>query len=130
MRRARRPHQAIAWLATLALCLLVLAPNVSRFVMATAMAADMGAMCEGHAHGGMPPAADPHHGDGLDACGYCTYATHNPALDARVVVVVAALPLAPPAARNTPYRAPRAIVHRPPARGPPALTPGFSTRFA
>ncbi|WP_199100508.1 DUF2946 family protein [Dyella sp. ASV21] len=123
MGRGRVQRSAVAWLALWALCLLLVAPSVSRLHMAAGMPSGMGAMCGDHGHA--PPSTDPHHADALDACGYCVLIGHSPLLGGSIVFTVAALPGAPIKAFDDHQDASLAVARKQPARGPPA--PALST---
>jgi hypothetical protein len=110
-----------AWLALVALGLLLVAPTLSRTQAALAAVPDLGAWCTGHGldrtHG---TPSTPEHPADEDACGYCVLLGHSPALTGSFVAFVHALEPAYPLVREARLAAPylRALpLH---SRGPPA----------
>ena len=116
-RRARR--KTVAWLAMLAMCLLAIAPGISRILSTPSMAASMGEMCGDHEHHDAHDSKDHRHADALDACGYCVLVSHGTALGGTVVFSVPVLPAAPAAAQLTGRSTTIVRVWHQPARGPP-----------
>ncbi|QAU23985.1 DUF2946 domain-containing protein [Dyella sp. M7H15-1] len=122
MHRGRAQHKSVAWLAMLAMCLLVFAPCISRIISGNAMALSMGmdGICSEHAHT-TPHSPRDRHRDTMDACGYCVLISHGTMLCDTVVLCVPSMPLAfvfvvQPVGR----RIAAAVVQRRLARGPPA----------
>ena len=146
----RHLHRRIAaWLALLAVGLMVVAPGISQVLKSRTGFAELGAWCEGRAGlvtraapilvdadslngssahasmAGMDPAHSGDMGDmSMDACGYCSLFCHAPTVPA----TVAFMPMLVPAATAIPAEvpasplpmAPRTPVAEP--RGPPALS--------
>ena len=108
-----RLRKTIAWLALCAMCFGAAAPTVSKWLAATAQAADRGALCDGHGMDWVPasqlPASaaqnqqqDHHHGghsgggqpdDEGDCCPYCTLIHHWPWVPAAAVAFAPHAPL-------------------------------------
>ncbi|AIF47606.1 hypothetical protein HY57_10170 [Dyella japonica A8] len=109
----------VAWLAMLAIGLLVVAPSLSRITSTPSMAAAMGEMCDDHAHNDSPRPNDHRHADALDACAYCVLVSHGTALGGTVVFSVPPAPAAPAATPLTGRSITTVHVWRQPARGPP-----------
>jgi len=123
--RRRALRKPIAWLAWLAMALLIVAPLVSR-ILPTAPAAMAQAMGMGHPHAGANTGHPPRHDgtrDPTDCCGYCVLFGRQSLLAAHTILYL--LPAAPLVAVATVYRIPSL---EPPARlwarprGPPAST--------
>ncbi|HEY9133128.1 MAG TPA: DUF2946 domain-containing protein [Dyella sp.] len=116
----------VAWLAIAAMALLVLAPDISRYLVAAHAMPALAADCPEHAgHADHAATPDPQAITHGDACGYCTLFGHTPVTP---TVYRLAIPAAPwlatapvqlPAARggNTP------IISAAP-RGPPPFSFG------
>ncbi|WP_430390660.1 DUF2946 domain-containing protein [Dyella sp. 20L07] len=119
MYRARAQRNAVAWLAILATCLLLIAPSISRVTATASMASSMGAMCGAQEQAGTRPSKDHHHTDVLDACAYCALVSHGTALGSAVVFSVPILPHAPAKVQLTGRSLATISVWRQPARGPP-----------
>jgi hypothetical protein len=69
----------VAWLAMLAIWLMMVAPVVSQTLPAATAWPDLGAWCEGHV-GLVADAPAAPHGDLLAKCGYCDLLNHSPGL--------------------------------------------------
>jgi len=115
--RARRKN--IAWLAMLAMCLLVVAPSLSRILSSPSMPTSMDEMCSTHEHDAAHDTKDHRHADAMDACGYCVLVSHGTALGGTVAFSVPPLPVAPAATQLHGRRITIVRVWHQPARGPP-----------
>lgn len=119
-----RYRHLTAWLGVLAIWLAIAAPLVSQWRIAQAATPD-GMVCSA-AHGSHrePDAARTHdHALHLDACGYCGFFAHSPAINApdaapfaSVCVVSASVAAAPPAVAVCTEQYPRAYPRAPPGR--------------
>lgn len=93
--RRRTPQRLVAWLAIVAMWLLVAAPTISRTLPATDAWPELGAWCTGHGldehHPSTPDAPALH----ADACGYCALLGHSPLLTGAVLATPVAF--VPPA---------------------------------
>lgn len=116
VRGSARQHP-FAWLAMLAMGLLLIAPDVSRLLPAAPMPMEIAAPHPGHADGGQP---DKHAGHGVDACGYCTLMAHGAVGSGTVAFTVPAIPAAAMAVRPAGRHIANLIIWRKHARGPPA----------
>lgn len=111
----------VAWLATIALWLTIVAPVISQTLPA-APSLDLGAWCTGHGLSDQHPAAP---GDPLahtERCGYCGLLGHSPLLPgvaSLTLVSIDLLNLAPVLPVVAGEVSPRLLSAHP--RGPPAL---------
>ncbi|WP_157971311.1 DUF2946 family protein [Dyella sp. C9] len=120
MHRRSPRRRFAAWLALVAIGLLLFAPTVSRTLLAMSAAPDLGAWCTGHGldrpHG---QPATPEQSVTGDACDYCVLLGHGPALASTFGVAIHALApasLALPAA-TAPAPPPTPLTLH--SRGPP-----------
>lgn len=87
-----KTRRSIAWLATLALWLIVTAPVVSQIVATDTVLSMVGACSSDHDHA-TPPLRHPM---SMESCGYCGLLGHSPAL---LGAAIACPPTSPPSAR-------------------------------
>lgn len=105
----RRPYRRfVAWLASVALGLLMLTPTVSRTLVSMSLvpAMDMAADCSMHHAGGHAGAPHRPVPPSVDDCGYCTLLYHSPALTWVVAVLTPVVPAVLPAVSHTAPTAP------------------------
>ena len=90
----RKPsRQLVAWLALLAIALIVVMPAVSRVMPMSASMPGMGASCPEHQAGTKHPDSPSSPSDPTDKCGYCVLLNHAPLLASGKVLHL--LPVAP-----------------------------------
>ncbi|HET6552801.1 MAG TPA: DUF2946 domain-containing protein [Dyella sp.] len=129
--RRAKSHRVVAWLALLAMGLMLFAPLVSRALeSASAMPAMSMADCmdmPGMAPNQADHASGKHHQEAArdpaspstDACGYCSLLFHSPALAVTVPVLPVALPLTAAALQVRIFRIPALRLPARRSRGPP-----------
>lgn len=81
VRRLMGSHRFVAWLAVVALALVVVMPAVSRVMPMTGSMPGMDGACPGHLARGATPSPPPHlPAHPTDRCGYCLLLHHSPLL--------------------------------------------------
>lgn len=122
MFQVTRPHRYVAWLAMLAMTLIVVVPVISRMLPMTGAMPGMDGACPVHValnarHAGLPHApVDP-----MARCGYCFLLHHSPILGSSVVAhVVPAAPEADVPVATLPVVGSHAPLLSADPRGPPA----------
>jgi hypothetical protein len=117
----------VAWLATAALWLLVVAPTISQTLSSFSAAPDLGAWCTGHGLSDEHPSpATPHDpGPHTDKCGYCVLLGHSPLLagGSLATTITALVPEAAPVA-GTAHRWYALPLLSAQPRGPPSFLIG------
>ncbi|MGR3906000.1 DUF2946 family protein [Burkholderia sp. SR8] len=115
-----RHRHLTAWLGVFAIWLAIAAPLVSQWRIAQAAVPDA-TVCSAE-HGAHRAAAAHDHALHLDACGYCGFFAHAPAVGAAAAASFACVPAktvsaaAPPAVAARAERYPRAYPRAPPER--------------
>jgi hypothetical protein len=124
--RLRTSRLYVAWLAMLAMALIVVMPAISRVMPMTGAMPGMDASCPYHDHQASTrhPDAPGTPADPTERCGYCVLLSHTPLLTANVIVhVVPAAPnVAAPVVALPADRSETPQLSADP-RGPPSLTP-------
>jgi hypothetical protein len=119
----QRHRSLTAWLGMLAIWFAIVAPLASQWRVAHAAAPDAIVCSAEHgAHGApaAPASGSAHHALHLDACGYCSFFTHSPAIGGAAAAphVCASLPIvstvAPAGVVASVERYPRAYPRAPP----------------
>jgi hypothetical protein len=114
-----RFRKLTAWLGVLAIWLAVVAPLVSQASMRDHALPDAVVCGEGH-DGAASPMGGAHHALHLDACGYCAFFAHTPALGGATPAAIAAAPPVGGALASPADAAPREWAYRrAQARAPP-----------
>ncbi|WP_175900210.1 DUF2946 domain-containing protein [Burkholderia seminalis] len=118
-----RHRHLTAWLGVLAIWIAIAAPLVSQWRIAQAAAPDAIVCSTEHgAHRSADAGSMHDHALHLDACGYCGFFAHSPAIGAPVAASFASVPAvsvaaaAPPVAAARADRYPRAYPRAPPER--------------
>lgn len=119
MHRGCAQRKSVAWLAVLAMCLLLFAPSISRVIPGDTSPMGMDSSCHEPMHGASHSSND-HHRDAMDACGYCALASHGTVLRDTVVFSVPPMPAAPALVQQGGQSIVVTAVQRRLARGPPA----------
>lgn len=120
MPRKRSYQRFIAWLAVVAMGMVVVLPTVSRALAspATLSAVATGEGCAAHQREAAPR-RDPLPSHGTDACGYCTLASHSPVVMGHAIAPLRSLPATPFAAQYGDLQIPSPISPEAHSRGPP-----------
>ncbi|KWA14369.1 hypothetical protein WL26_11380 [Burkholderia cepacia] len=118
-----RHRHLTAWLGVLAIWFAIAAPLVSQWRVAQAATPDAIVCSAEHGAHRSPDAGRMHdHALHLDACGYCGFFAHSPAVGGPAAAALAAVPVvsvsavAPPAVAARTDRYPRAYPRAPPER--------------
>ncbi|MBU9520547.1 DUF2946 domain-containing protein [Burkholderia multivorans] len=118
-----RHRYLTAWLGVFAIWFAIAAPLVSQWRVAQASAVDATICSAEHGTHRSSDAAGAHaHGLSLDACGYCGFFAHSPAIGGASAASFAPVPVssvfvaAPQADATHPDRYPRAYPRAPPER--------------
>ncbi|HGL6717022.1 DUF2946 domain-containing protein [Burkholderia contaminans] len=118
-----RHRHLTAWLGVLAIWFAIAAPLVSQWRVAQATTPDAIVCSTEHGAHPSPDAGRMHdHALHLDACGYCGFFAHSPAIGGSAAAALASVPVvsvsaaAPPAVAARADRYPRAYPRAPPER--------------
>jgi len=118
-----RHRHLTAWLGVLAIWFAIAAPLVSQWRVAQAATPDAIVCSTEHGAHPSPGAGRMHdHALHLDACGYCGFFAHSPAIGGPAAAALASVPVvsvsaaAPPAVAARAARYPRAYPRAPPER--------------
>lgn len=126
MVRLKTSRVYVAWLAMLAMALIVVMPAISRVMPMTVAMPGMDAPCPQHDHqaSAQHPDSPGTPADPMERCGYCVLLSHTPLLTASVIVhVVPAAPnVAAPVVVLPTDRSETPQLSADP-RGPPSLAP-------